>query len=493
MAIVVTGHGSRAAKDPGVDVHLVDGDTLRFTAPGVAGSLDVRLQRTLRIPDDGRGYPLPPGLGAFPMRRVEDYADHVPARWLRYGGVFVPMYQAEALWLCFQGRPWRPNAIKVGAGRVNAVSGEAWNRKLEGYMVCPPQPWLDGFNTGDGVIRQFVAMPLGSGVTVEGQVTGRETHGGLQILVFEPCRGRFPRRPPPAPPPGRNHGSVLDTRHAGPILDRLVEWQALRAKDRERAEKRARHRRQPVLRAVVGMKLVPLRRVLEAAADRLGVPYVDLAQVEIEPDLSRCLPEHLAQRYGVLPLAFEGNRLRLATVDPLNVIALDDIQLITGFQVTPVLVEEEALRRAIDQHYGVTDLCEVEETMKDISAQDFGDLGLAAGGEMVQSVYPDPHGVDAWSARNRGEVHVHLVDTRAWTRITGEPPPPTPVNAAAYVQWGYPWFELYDADLGDQAASPVLAGVRSTGALGVVPQDGLVGVPRRDVVSLGRPSAMLGG
>ena len=53
-------------------------------------------------------------------------------------------------------------------------------------MVTPPQPWLDGINAGAGFIKQFVAMPLGSGVTVEGQVTGEETHGGLQLVCFEP-------------------------------------------------------------------------------------------------------------------------------------------------------------------------------------------------------------------------------------------------------------------------------------------------------------------
>lgn len=41
------------------------------------------LQRTLRIPDDGRRYPLPPGLGAFPLLKVEEYRDSVPQQWLK--------------------------------------------------------------------------------------------------------------------------------------------------------------------------------------------------------------------------------------------------------------------------------------------------------------------------------------------------------------------------------------------------------------------------
>src|SRR6185312_8054871 len=59
------------------------------------------------------------------------------------------------------------------------------------------QPWLDGICAGKGTIRQFVATPLGMGYTVEGQVSGEERFGGVQIKVFEPRPGRFPDAPPP--------------------------------------------------------------------------------------------------------------------------------------------------------------------------------------------------------------------------------------------------------------------------------------------------------
>jgi hypothetical protein len=159
-------------------------------------------QRTLRIPDDGDTYPLPPGLGRFPVFRVRDYADRVPASWRRRGGVFIPMYQREALWLSFSCSWWRACAVKVGVGKVNAVSGAEWDQPLhadpQDYVVCPDQPWLDGINAGQGFIRQFVAMPLGMGYTVEGQLTGAEEHGGIQILAVEPKPGRFPDQAPEA-------------------------------------------------------------------------------------------------------------------------------------------------------------------------------------------------------------------------------------------------------------------------------------------------------
>ena len=66
-------------------------DQLVFSFPEVHSDarLVVELQRTLRIPDDGKDYSLPPGLGSFPMRHVDDHADRAPKAWLEHGGVML--------------------------------------------------------------------------------------------------------------------------------------------------------------------------------------------------------------------------------------------------------------------------------------------------------------------------------------------------------------------------------------------------------------------
>lgn len=159
----------------------------------------INFQRTLRIPDDGKNYPLPPGLGVFPIYKVSNYPNTIPESWNKHGGVFIPMYQREALWINFSSVYWKPCAIKVAAGKINAVTGKAWNQKLseeQDYVVCPPQPWLDGFKTGSNIVRQFIAMPLGMGYTVEEQLTGKNEFGGIQIIVFNAKAGIFPDQQP---------------------------------------------------------------------------------------------------------------------------------------------------------------------------------------------------------------------------------------------------------------------------------------------------------
>jgi hypothetical protein len=186
-------------------------DRLVFSFPDVHpdAKLEIGFQRTFRIPDDGKTYPLPPGFGFFPLSHVDDHARRVPADWLERGGVMLPMYQSEAMWLLFTPhhvsrrrtrRTSYPFAIKVAAGKINAVTGKGWSDGLsdrpQDYLVAPQQPWLDGFCVQKGLIRQFVAMPLGAGYTAEEQLTGKAEHGGLQIVVYPMKREVFERRFP---------------------------------------------------------------------------------------------------------------------------------------------------------------------------------------------------------------------------------------------------------------------------------------------------------
>lgn len=168
--------------------------------------IGIDFQRTFRIPDDGKTYPLPPGFGPFSLCHVDDHAEKVPQHWLDRGGVMLPMYQSEALWIHFsthhisKRNASYPFAIKVAAGKIDAVTGKGWsdglNARPQDYMVAPGQPWLDGFCVERGLIRQFVAMPLGAGYSAEEQITGKAEHGGLQIVVYPMKREVFERRFP---------------------------------------------------------------------------------------------------------------------------------------------------------------------------------------------------------------------------------------------------------------------------------------------------------
>jgi hypothetical protein len=174
------------------------------------GGLRVNFQRTCRVPV-GQLNSLPAGLGSFPVYKVSDFKEGTPKEW-NTEGYFMPMYRQEAMWMNFgRGYMQNPKALVVGAGNINAISGKPFDpskvkcegkrrakegsldiklEKEQNYLVVPPQPWLDGWKAEDGKIYQFVAAEMGSGETVEGQITGEEKAGGIQMIVYDPKPGK---------------------------------------------------------------------------------------------------------------------------------------------------------------------------------------------------------------------------------------------------------------------------------------------------------------
>lgn len=102
------------------------------------------------------------------------------------------------MWLNFQQGSYK-YAVRVFVDHVNAITGQEMQKgldtkdesKLQDYVVIPGQEWLDGICIAPGIVRQFVAMSLSSGYTVEGKKASEEKHGGLQLEVTpEMIRGK---------------------------------------------------------------------------------------------------------------------------------------------------------------------------------------------------------------------------------------------------------------------------------------------------------------
>jgi hypothetical protein len=146
------------------------------------GPLSLSLQRTVRVRDNNEASNLPPSLGTFEVYKVSDFAESCPKSWDK-DGFFIAMHSQEAMWMSFQN--CEPVAIMVGIGSINAVNGNKFDIKLEkdGYLVAPPQPWLDGWKGDDGTVYQFIATEVGENKTIGEQLTETKDHAIL-VSVF---------------------------------------------------------------------------------------------------------------------------------------------------------------------------------------------------------------------------------------------------------------------------------------------------------------------
>jgi type IV pilus assembly protein PilB len=106
----------------------------------------------------------------------------------------------------------------------------------------------------------------------------------------------------------------------------------------------------------------------EFVAKQYGVPSIDLDQFEIEDAVIQLIPEDVAVKHTVIPVNRAGSTLILATADPSNIFAIDDIKFLTGYNIQPVVAAEDAIRRAIDRYYDKSS--SLEDVMGDFDDSD---------------------------------------------------------------------------------------------------------------------------
>ena len=93
------------------------------------------------------------------------------------------------------------------------------------------------------------------------------------------------------------------------------------------------------------------KQIIEVLEFQLGIPHVVLDKYHISPDIPKLISERLAKRHGLIPIRLDRGKLVVAMSDPLNIFAMDDIKLITGYDVEPVIATKKDVFMAIDQYY----------------------------------------------------------------------------------------------------------------------------------------------
>ena len=138
------------------------------------------------------------------------------------------------------------------------------------------------------------------------------------------------------------------------LTKRLVQKGLLVESDLERVrEAQAAAPSKPVHEILIEKGFAKEEVVLAALAEELGVDLVDLSNKTVEPEVLQALPLKLVHRHTLMPLARDNGTLIVATGDPFDVYALDELQTVTGLQIVPVLASPREIARLIKTHYGV--------------------------------------------------------------------------------------------------------------------------------------------
>ncbi|NOY77769.1 MAG: type II secretion system ATPase GspE [Calditrichaeota bacterium] len=115
---------------------------------------------------------------------------------------------------------------------------------------------------------------------------------------------------------------------------------------------------------LVHLGFISTQNYLEALANQLDVPYVELSDYEIDAEALKLVPGVLAQKYHVIPLFRIKNALTLAMVDPQDIEAIDEIRRISHLEIEPAIASESDIMAALEHHYGV--VLEMSDTLDEV-------------------------------------------------------------------------------------------------------------------------------
>ncbi|GAB6171447.1 ATPase, T2SS/T4P/T4SS family [Paradesulfitobacterium aromaticivorans] len=137
--------------------------------------------------------------------------------------------------------------------------------------------------------------------------------------------------------------------------------------------------------------------ILRTMQSQLGLPSIDLNRVVVPEQILKMLPETVVRKYTVLPIELTNGQLMVATSDPTDYFALDDIRLASGMMIKPCLAKKGDILKAIDRFYGRS---EAVKAAREYAKQ----LGVVQTAATSQTAAVLPQGTGPTAAENEDEA-----------------------------------------------------------------------------------------
>ncbi|MDD5270285.1 MAG: ATPase, T2SS/T4P/T4SS family, partial [Candidatus Omnitrophica bacterium] len=115
--------------------------------------------------------------------------------------------------------------------------------------------------------------------------------------------------------------------------------------------------------------LVNENELLSVFSQEFGITPINLSKYKIEKEIISLVPEKVARLYHLIPVSKIGNRMTVAMSDPLNIFALDDLKILTRYEIDPVLATDKDIKEAIAAYYGEETLS-INKIVQDVGSDD---------------------------------------------------------------------------------------------------------------------------
>lgn len=166
---------------------------------------------------------------------------------------------------------------------------------------------------------------------------------------------------------------------------------------------------------IVNLGFTNKKTIYEILEQQLGLTYININDIEIEQEALTKVRESLVRKYKILPYKIRKKKLYVIMADPLDIYAMDDIQLFTGLDVINNFSDEESIQKNIDLHYGKQSALiaaeeyrkEKEVEVNDHAFEDINDHDLVKSAPIIQIVNTIiEHGIGSRAS----DIHIEPYD-----------------------------------------------------------------------------------
>ena len=128
---------------------------------------------------------------------------------------------------------------------------------------------------------------------------------------------------------------------------------------------------------IMEMGFISKELLITVLTTQMGIEFVELKACKIDDEVLRLVPENIVNKYKLIPLGYDENNpniIKVAMADPMDIVAVDDVSIMTGLQVEPYLAFEEDIEEAIGKYYGSQQAMEAaEQYRKERESQELTD------------------------------------------------------------------------------------------------------------------------
>ena len=193
--------------------------------------------------------------------------------------------------------------------------------------------------------------------------------------IMAPARGLVDAGQAPfnfleAPARGELSQTKMETRTVADIVREVTEISDEQLKQALDVQKETRA---PLAQVLANMNLISEKDKARILGRQWGIPFVDLADRQIDRELLKLIPHHLLQRCKAVPIDQHGPRLVVAMVNPLDVYAIDQMRLVAGIDIECVIATADDIGAALGQSMSVRD--EIAGALQEVSEEFGGDVG----------------------------------------------------------------------------------------------------------------------